>query len=536
MKNIILCSDGTGNTTIKGRGTNVFKLYEAVDVVGHTLDSNLKEQIAFYDDGVGTDSLYVLKVLGGTAGLGLSRNVRQLYTELCKCYQPSDEIYLFGFSRGAFTVRTLAGLIWDCGIIDQSKWQSDEDLAILVKAAWKAHRRHYRAWIGRNLLFFLKSGSEVSREFRDKNAISHADHPEGRGPVQFIGVWDTVAAVGLPFDYLTQVINSVIYRFSFPDLKLGPLVKRACHAISIDDERHTFHPLLWEERKDSGYSRLPDAPNEKQKDENRIEQVWFSGVHSNVGGGYPKQGMSLVSLDWMMDKAEKRGEGIRFIDDLRRQYRARQNIHDKLYDSRAGLAVYYRYKPRDIMKICKDCGVIPKIHESTFDRIHRGTQGYAPINLPHNLSIVSTVSDEKVDKVESTPSDKLAEKVNTAIRNQKDELNGAQPWIWIRRYSHYAFLFVSLFAAWKLYEYQPSLAGTVSNAAGYSGKVGALIGPSSSISSLLTEKLLGLIQTDLLFVVLLSILIGVYIVGRWASSKIKNIYSRFWRKLFKSGS
>ena len=116
-KNIVICSDGTGNTTSKGRGTNVFKLFEAVDVHGHRSNPGLTRQVAFYDDGVGTEPWKPVRLLTGALGLGLSRNVKELYADLARAYEPDDQIYLFGFSRGAFTVRTLAGLIAFCGII-----------------------------------------------------------------------------------------------------------------------------------------------------------------------------------------------------------------------------------------------------------------------------------------------------------------------------------------------------------------------------------------------------------------------------------
>ena len=118
-KNIVICSDGTGNTAIKGRGTNVFKLFEAVDLNGHRTNLSLDAQLAFYDDGVGTTGVTLLKLLGGVAGVGLARNVRQLYRELSRVYDPGDRIFLFGFSRGAFTVRTLAGMIGTC---DEARW------------------------------------------------------------------------------------------------------------------------------------------------------------------------------------------------------------------------------------------------------------------------------------------------------------------------------------------------------------------------------------------------------------------------------
>jgi len=126
-KNIVICSDGTGNTTIKGRGTNVFKLFEAVDVNGHRTRADLRRQLAFYDDGVGTQELRWIRAFAGATGYGLSRNVKRLYRELCRVYEPGDSIYLFGFSRGAFTVRTLAGLVTDCGILSAADYRTERE-------------------------------------------------------------------------------------------------------------------------------------------------------------------------------------------------------------------------------------------------------------------------------------------------------------------------------------------------------------------------------------------------------------------------
>ncbi len=118
--------------------------------------------------------------------------------------------------------------------------------------------------------------------------------------IRFLGVWDTVDAVGLPF-HISDIINALFYRFKFPDLHLTPIVQRACQALSIDDQRESFRPLLWRQ-----------AP----EDVDRIEQVWFAGAHSNVGGGYPKQGMSLVALDWMLAEAHRAGgHGLRIVED-----------------------------------------------------------------------------------------------------------------------------------------------------------------------------------------------------------------------------
>ena len=139
-KNIVLCSDGTGNTAIKARGTNVFKLYEAIDIQGHKYDQSLTPQVAFYDDGVGTSSLAPVKLIGGAFGYGLRKNVKDLYTELIHVYEPGDHIFLFGFSRGAYTVRALSGLIQYCGILDLKK-VDHEVLTNRVNECWTAFRR-----------------------------------------------------------------------------------------------------------------------------------------------------------------------------------------------------------------------------------------------------------------------------------------------------------------------------------------------------------------------------------------------------------
>lgn len=372
-KAIALFSDGTGNTAIKGRGTNVFKTYEALDLGSNgNGGANVgRRQLAFYDDGVGTERNKLVKLLGGAFGWGLKRNVLELYAQLCRVYEPGDDVYLFGFSRGAYTARTLAGLIVECGLLKDAAGLADADLDRLARKAYGAFREHFRTWQGQKFVAD-DAGSKATAAFRGKHSIHAPEFPDGRGRIRFLGVWDTVDAVGLPFDHLAVVWNAVVYPFRFPGFKLSPEVAKGCHAVSLDDERHTFHPVMWDET---------------GEDNGRIEQVWFPGVHSNVGGGYPKQGLSLIALDWMMTRAEQ--AGLRFVAAERDRYRDLQNPHDKLYDSRSGLAVYYRYKPRDVAEICKKSGV-PKIHASVFERIAAGTQGYAPGNLPDDFETVWT--------------------------------------------------------------------------------------------------------------------------------------------------
>lgn len=494
-KNIVICSDGTGNSAIKDRGTNVFKLYEAVDLIGHRNDATLARQVAFYDDGVGTESVKFLRWLGGAFGWGLSRNVRQLYAGLARVYEPGDRIFLFGFSRGAYTVRTLAGLIACCGVVDRAKFSTNAGLRRGVKQIYREYRRCYRTPLGNRLRAAYDPASAAA--LRRRFAVVHPAYaPEGRVRIAFVGVWDTVDAVGLPIDHLADALNH-IHPFRFPDFSLSPQVDKGCHAISIDDERHTFHPVMWDER------------CEQQPD--RVEQVWFAGVHANVGGGYPKQGMSLVSLGWMMTRAERCG--LRFSGVDREWWREHENVHDKLYDSRAGMAVYYRYKPRDIARICRDSHVEPKIHVSAIERVVQATDGYAPGNLPKNLRVVATEP--------ASPDPRLAELARTihaALGQSPSLLHRVRGWVLVGRNVHYAFL---AFSAAALYLTLPAEIAQH----GWSWMPGALVSG---------DGLMEIGKALLLKPWLLALIAGFYVAGWLVRKKLDRVFSGFWHGLTSS--
>lgn len=397
-KNIVLCSDGTGNQDIKNRGTNVFKLYEAVDIQGHK-SGPLPKQVAFYDDGVGTANL-VARVIGGAFGWGFSRNVKRMYRELVNVYEPGDSIYFFGFSRGAYTVRALAGLIQYCGVLDVGNFSDGPPDALTEKidSCWDDFRKVAFKYSPASERRGAIPSAEETNATIERRRNYGAVNPEERLDIAFIGVWDTVGAIGVPFDELRKVI-SIVYPIWFADNTLGPEVKRACHALSIDDERRTFHPELW---------------NEQNGADTRINQVWFAGVHSNVGGGYPKQGMSLVALDWMMAEANK--AGLRFIDEVLEFVHEHQDVHDKLCDSRSGLALYYRWAPRDIRGLCAEHKIkTPKIHVSVFERIANGTDAYAPGNIPFDCEVDTTGSFNK------WPDPKVPSGIQSIIKGHKTD-------------------------------------------------------------------------------------------------------------------
>jgi hypothetical protein len=361
---------------------------------------------------VGTEDFKPLKVFAGATGFGLSRNVRQLYKELVRLYDPGDQIYLFGFSRGAFTVRTLAGMIANCGILNVKNIETAHSLEETVRKAYRVYRLRYRTALSQ--LFGATIDEETIKRFREKHCLP------GETPITFIGVWDTVDAVGLPF-HLGDLINLTVYRFKFPDANLNSSVQRACHALSIDDARASFFPLIWE------------------KDDGRIEQVWFAGAHSNVGGGYPKQGMSLVALDWMLSKAQD--AGLRLLDLDRSIYFEHANVDDKLYDPRAGLGIFYRWKPRDMSTMCAERNVDPVIHLSVLERIAHGTEDYAPGNLAPNARIAITpVGVESMDASARERAIEVEHVLNSAHDSGKPVLSRVRSSIVLGRASYYVYL------------------------------------------------------------------------------------------------
>ncbi|MFV1997514.1 MAG: DUF2235 domain-containing protein [Acidiferrobacterales bacterium] len=446
-KNIILCSDGTGNRGGKGNGTNVWRIFNYIDLNSHKDDSSRRKQISFYEDGVGTEDFKLLKIFGGAFGWGLSRNIQELYDSLIKNYEEGDHIYLFGFSRGAFTVRSLAGLIEQCGIPDSKDDPENPDKKVLnsrelkkkVKTAYqiyKSTRKRKRFSILRNRIKFVdtafnvlpkaygsKSYDQTIKGYETKAARFKADNSIKNIDIHFIGVWDTVSAIGMPFDFLRWLLDW-IFNINFHNYQIGPSVKYGYHGLSIDDERHTFHPQLWDET---------------VKTSATLEQVWFSGVHSNVGGGYPKRGMAHVPLYWMMSKATNCG--LMFKKGAMKVVRDAVDVSDKMYDSRSGAGIYYRYLPRNIEQICDKNGLKEiKVHASVFERIDFGIQNYAPVMLPTDITIVTTGNNAYPPQHSENQIQAYQSFVNERARMRESVLKKIIPLINMRRTLYFIFL------------------------------------------------------------------------------------------------
>ena len=367
-RNIILLSDGTGNSSGKLFKTNVWRIYEALNLTS-------ANQIAYYDNGVGTSSFKPLALLGGAFGFGLKRNILGLYMFLCRNYRPGDCIYGFGFSRGAFTIRVLIKFVLSMGLVND--FDSTDDLKRKSRALYRQFRKKqskfFRLSEAVRWLVYL-----FLRPLEPKNIKTQAV-----AGIQFLGLWDTVDAYGLPVEELKTGIDKFIWPLALEDRKLIPKVDKACHALSIDDQRTSFHPLLWDETE--------EATASVHTDEERLTQVWFAGAHANVGGGYPDDGLSHVSLRWMVHEIRRRNELVlkpRAVEDIE----AAAAPFGKLYNSRAGLGAYYRYEPRWLSPPTDKqhaCIPNPKIHESVIWRMAAGTNSYAPLSLPIALRIVA---------------------------------------------------------------------------------------------------------------------------------------------------
>ncbi|MGA0597577.1 DUF2235 domain-containing protein [Enterovirga sp. CN4-39] len=454
-RNIVLFSDGTGNSAGKLFRTNVWRTYQALDLKDPQQPLQPR-QFALYDDGVGTSSFKPLAVVGGAVGFGLARNVRDLYAFVCRTYrpagavspdQPADRIYGFGFSRGAFTIRVLMGLILTQGLVeydgDEAKLERD------VAAAWRQYRRerYTSAWPfvdlfrgARDAVIRIRNGL---MRYQSYAQVTRIGTPYGLNgdpiEIEFLGLWDTVDAYGLPVDELTRAIDQVFWPLSMPNYNLDPRVRRAMHALSLDDERNAFHPRPWNEGPADvvrAGQQEPPAPGEPWQDRSRISQVWFAGVHSNVGGGYPDDGLSYVPLMWILRGAEI--AGLRLEPQIVAEYTALADENGPIYDSRKGLGSYYRYNPRRIANVLAKNELTVqavKVHESAFRRIRAGLDGYAPIVLPPSFEVV------KIDGEFVEGAGYLGQP-GTPILPKETEL--VWNWVWRRRVAYFLTLGLTL--------------------------------------------------------------------------------------------
>lgn len=265
MKRLVVCCDGTWNTPEMESPTNVVRLARAV----RQRDAKRRLQIVYYDEGVGTHGP-IDRLVGGAMGAGLDFNVRQAYRFIASNYEEDDEIFLFGFSRGAYTVRSLAGMIGFAGMLGRHQLTS-------VHEAYELYR-HEKTPAGPGATEFRA---------RHRTKVPH---------ITLLGCWDTVGAMGIP-DKLPGIGLDELFnkRYRWVNQKLGAHIDHALHAMSIDERRKEFEP----------------TPMNSVTEGQTLKQVWFPGDHGSVGGGeLHKEPLARIALEWMVENIASLGLGL----------------------------------------------------------------------------------------------------------------------------------------------------------------------------------------------------------------------------------
>lgn len=335
-KNIVVFSDGTGQEGGKGNNTNVYKLFNMVE-------DRTANQITFYDRGLGTG---LRKITGNISGMGISQNIRECYHFLFENYMAGDNIFLFGFSRGATTVRSLSAFIHLFGILPKSRPE-------LIKQAYKIYK--------------IKDSKK--RKARADDFVSR--HHNQWTKIKFLGVWDTVDALGLPIKSLSTLVDWFpFFRHKFHNLELSESVEHARQALAIDDERLTFHPKIWDK---------------EIKDYQTMNQVWFSGMHTDVGGGYKEHELSDIPFIWMVEEAKQFGLKIY----PKHKVKTYPNADGFMHNSRKGFPGFLFRKATRTWN--SDTHGKPVIHQSSLlrklNKENKETPSYDPWikNLDHEI-------------------------------------------------------------------------------------------------------------------------------------------------------
>ncbi|MBW6390714.1 DUF2235 domain-containing protein [Billgrantia antri] len=258
MKRIVICADGTWQRPESDDPTHVLRLARGI---ASGCDTDTK-QVVYYDWGIGTECN---SIRSGTSGTGIDKGIMDCYRFIVHNYEPGDQLFLFGFSRGAYTVRSLAGLIRNCGVL--LRLYADR-----IPEAYQLYRQRSR-----------NSAPDADTSINFRRAYAVADRTE----IEFIGVWDTVGAFGIPAPFLGTLGTE---RYLFHDTEPSNIIRHARHAVSIDENRQDFEPTLW--------SAKPGID---------LKQVWFAGVHTDIGGGYPQHELGDCAGKWIANEAERFG-------------------------------------------------------------------------------------------------------------------------------------------------------------------------------------------------------------------------------------
>ncbi len=406
-RRLVICCDGTWSQPNNPLVTNVVKIARGVTEnvpPEPSAGQSSVSQIVYYDSGVGTSG-FLDSLTGGGFGHGLELNVEQAYRFLVHNYRPGDKIYIFGFSRGAYTARSLAGLIRQCSILKKRN-------AGRIKEGYDAYRSAD-----------LRPNAAESRQWR-------TDYSHTMPVIEFLGVWDTVGALGIPanrvvsmpkyhvrsaIEFLKKLpftVNSRLFkekdsddpqrprpsksvqssakfrlfrgRHRFHDMELSKYVKTAYHALAVDERRPIFTAALWDQKPDF----VPGTNGRHQL----IRQAWFPGDHSDVGGGNRNERNSAITLRWVAEAAH--ASGLVFEDNFWEEI---QSSEGKSWDISRSPSTMWLLAGSKRRAMGVNDGETAFIHDSTLKRAADSTRKYAPANPGYEWLVRSTVEAGDAD-------------------------------------------------------------------------------------------------------------------------------------------
>jgi uncharacterized protein (DUF2235 family) len=378
MKRIVILIDGTWDKEGTKADTNVAKLDPNNRSVSKALikrnaaDGTIQD--VFYHDGVGVHGELVRRWFGALVGAGLKQIIQECYGVIAEKFESGDELYILGFSRGAYAARALAGMIGASGIQRQPAAEGFE-------IAWS----HYRVKPA------VRTGTQ-SPTSADRKAIgeysslsaSNAFHQDRR--IRCVGVWDTVGSYGIPagFGFASLARYVPLLLLGFHDTSFGDHIDVGLHAVAIDERRREFVPTFW---------TIPKGKSPR----GRVEQTWFSGVHENVGGGYPDSGLSDTALIWMIARMEAL-TGLEF-DWQATRASTKPNIDGEVYDSTRGIWQISHHFPHVRAVLSPDAihhgymtntpepaeeNINEKVHWSVLQKRERPCTFFGVPNTPYN--------------------------------------------------------------------------------------------------------------------------------------------------------
>lgn len=384
MKRLIYCLDGTANRYDDAYPTNVVIMDKSIS----ENDNGIK-QIKYYHKGVGTNRGE--KIIGGAGAFGLFQNIMESYEHLCRHYEIGDEIYIFGFSRGAFTARSFAGLIGFCGLLSPEKLSELDKVEVYYKdrvTQTKDEVEEFNQWRMKNCVSLC--ANEEDYIYRKEKLENEKDVPNIL-KIKYIGVWDTVKTIG------------IFKKYEWHDDKLFSHVEYARHAIALDERREKFNITKW-----NNIEELNRLASKNGREGRPYQQLWFPGTHGSVGGGGLHRGLSDEAFQWIREGAKE--AGLKFTDSENAEiFSLKPNPLDWIYNSTGEDTTFLKRAQGLFFKgLYNVLGKIDRDGPKSLDELHitvkirfLSTEKYLPENKLYRPKSLSKLEKE-LSEMEST--------------------------------------------------------------------------------------------------------------------------------------